>query len=88
MTIYTFTVFDQDPNASGGGAWPHMENKEIEAEDPTEAAEGVERIMSAEAAGLSPEDYSAGDVLYANIWHEDGTCVASPRYTITEEDLQ
>lgn len=88
MATYTFTIYDANPNQYYGGAWDHMTDVEVEADDPTDAAGQVRARMKAAASELDRSDgYDVGDVLYANIWHADGKCVSTPTYTITEEDL-
>lgn len=88
MATYTYTVFDANPNSSSGTEWPSHSDIEIEADSDEEAIDDVRDVMSVEAAGLNAEDgYSAGDVLHALVWSEDGTIIGTPTYTLTAEDM-
>lgn len=94
VATYTYSIYDSDPNVSGGTVWPTHEGAKIEikADDdemPNEVAvRRVRRIMRREAAGLSTADgYEAGQKLYALVWDSEGLLVGSPTYELTEDDL-
>lgn len=88
MAIYTYTIFDADPQSSSGTAWPSHEDIEIEADSDADAIEEVESVMSVEAAGLNPSDgYEAGQSLHALVWSDDGSVVGQPRHELTDDDL-
>ena len=53
---YTYTIFDADPSASSGTAWPTHQDIEIEAASDEDALEAVRDVMSIESAGLSAAD--------------------------------
>lgn len=88
MAVYTYTVFDADPNSSSGTEWPSHTDVEIEADSDDEAVEGVRDAMRVEAAGLNPGDgYDPDDTIHAIVWSDDGTIVGQPTYVLTHEDL-
>lgn len=85
---FTYTIFDADPNQSGGTEWPTHSNLELEADSDDEAIEAVRDVMSTEAAGLNTSDgYDVGDKLHALIWDAAGTIIGTPTYELTAEDL-
>lgn len=85
---YTYSIFDADPSASSGDAWPGHDERKIEADSVEEAINEVRDVMEAEAAGLNAADgYEAGDTLHALIWDHTGTIVGTPIYTLTAEDM-
>jgi hypothetical protein len=88
VSIYTYTIFDANPNTSSGTAWPSHEDIEIEAESDAEALGAVRDVMSTEAAGLNASDgYDVGQRLYALVWDADTVIVGEPTYELTAEDL-
>jgi hypothetical protein len=88
VSAYTYTVFDGNPAASGGTAWPSHEDRQIDADSDREVLDMVLDIMSTEAAGLSVADgYDVGDRLYAIVWDADAIIVGEPTYALTAEDL-
>lgn len=87
-SVYTYTIFDANPNSSSGTAWPSHDSLEIVADDDDGAIEAVRDVMSVEAAGLNPDDgYDVGQRLYAIVWGADTVIVGEPTYTLTAEDL-
>ena len=85
---YTYTIFDADPSASSGAAWPTHQDIEIEAASDEDALEAVLDVISIESAGLSADDgYEVGQSLYAIVWDADGIIVGQLTYTLTAEDL-
>ena len=85
---FSYTIFDADPQTSGGSAWPSRSDVEIEAGDDAEAVALVEAALAAAASGLSGADgYEVGDTLHALVGEEDGTVVAHGRYVLPEADL-
>jgi hypothetical protein len=88
MAIYTYTIFDANPNSSSGTEWPTHDDIQIEADSDEEVTAEVRDVMSVEAAGLNTSDgYEVGDVLHALVWDADGTIVGTPTYELTAEDL-
>jgi hypothetical protein len=86
--LYTYTIFDANPHASSGTAWPSHDDIELEADSDAEAVDAVRDTMSTEAAGLSPADgYEPGQRLFALVWSDDRTIVGEPTYELTHEDL-
>ena len=89
MSLYTYTIFDADPNSSSGTAWPSHDDIEIAADSDADALEVVRDEMCIEASGLNVQDgYDVGQRLYAIVWAEDGTIVGQPTYALTAEDLK
>jgi len=85
---YTYSIYDDDPQAGSASAWDDHDDAEIEAIDAIAASDGVREIMETEAAGLSASDgYRPGQVLYALIWDAAGAVVGTPTYTLRDEDL-
>lgn len=88
MAQYTYTIYDADPQSSGGTEWPTHTERRMVALSDDEAIDKVRNVMSVQAAGLSPADgYEVNQTLHALVWAEDGTVVGSPTYEITAEDL-
>lgn len=82
---YTYTIFDGNPTE---GCVDITAEGEVEAYSRDEALELVQLELEVVAAGLRPEDgYGVGQVLYADVHEPDGTIVATPTHTLTEEDL-
>lgn len=86
--VYTYTIFDADPNVSSGGALPDHEDVEIEADDADDAlSEARERVARAAKECDRDSSYAAGDRLWVQVWDADGVPVRDASYTITEDDL-
>jgi hypothetical protein len=87
-TVYTYTIFDANPNTSSCTAWPDHQDEEIVAESDEAAIDAVREVMSANASGLNPSDgYDVGQRLYAIVWDTDTVIVGEPTHTLTAEDL-
>ena len=86
--LFVYSVYDSNPATASEPAWPSHADVEIEADTAEEAVSDVRDALEVAAAGLSAADgYEIGQRIFAIIWHADGTVVASPTYSITEEDL-
>lgn len=84
--VYTYTIFDAHPGASGQCSWPDHESIEIRAESDERALEAVRKVLAEECEGLADEDdYDVGDKIYALVWRgEDGICLDTLEHTIEE----
>jgi hypothetical protein len=86
--IYTYTIFDADPNQNGGGAWDTHTDVKLDAIDDDDARTHVRKVLEMSAIGLKTADgYAVGDRLYATVWDPNGTPVWDVTYTLTAEDL-
>jgi hypothetical protein len=88
MATYTYSVFDANPNETGGSVWPHHCQREIEADDDSKAVYEVRTILEECGSTCRPEDgYEVGQKLYSYVWSDDHVIVGEPTYTLTAEDL-
>lgn len=83
--VYTYSIFDADPNSSTDMQWPGHNRAKLAAKDLGAAEARVKEIMSG-ARFDEADGYEVGQRIYSLIW-EDGVIVASPGYTLTAEDI-
>lgn len=87
-TLYTYTIFDADPNSSSGTELPDSADIELEADSAEEALELARDELENAAAGLNVSDgYEVGQRLYALVWDHAGQVVGTLTYELTQDDL-
>lgn len=72
--VFTYTIFDGNPNASGSCSWPSHTDVEIEADSADEVLE--EALDEAGKVG------EAGDRFWVIVWNADNVVAARGNVTI------
>lgn len=86
--MYSYTIFDADPQSSSVPAWDTHNGVELEADCDDDVISDVRHVLEIEAARLNEADgYEVGQRLYAIVWDADGIVVEQVSHELTAEDL-
>ena len=75
MPLFTYSIFDSDPNVSGPSAWPDHDDVEVEADSAKDVLD--EALEEARSVGGACGEYAPDDRLWVLVWDEDGIMVAA-----------